>query len=269
MSLPLHMRFIPQRIGAKRLQRRRRCLAKGSVQFLDAGQVLAQLGSHGWAAALLSASSTFSLSGACACSLTISSPVAVFCAVSVITYSFPRLAIVPVRMALMPSRSPISRAIAGVTGVPSAYPDTSRSAAGAAGSQCPAPEIAPTGSPAPGSAWSQNRIPSVVHKVGQNDGVLRCHRAVVPLLSPIPVHREPGTSTKRTLQPAEHDQLRPAQRHSAPPRSFRLPQILRRGMRIAGAAACVPLAGALAVPLDPWEAWASTASRSCSTSSAV
>ena len=66
------------------------------------------------AAALPSASSTCSLSGACACALTISSPVAVFCAVSVITYSLPRFAIVPVRIALSPSRSPISLAIAGV-----------------------------------------------------------------------------------------------------------------------------------------------------------
>ena len=74
------------------------------------------------AAALPSASSTFSLSGAWACSLTISSPVAVFWAVSVITYCLPRLAIVPVRMAFTPSRTPISRAISGVTMVPSGLP---------------------------------------------------------------------------------------------------------------------------------------------------
>src|SRR6202000_136939 len=119
--------LIAQRIGAKSLERRGRSLAKGCIQLLDAVEVLAQLPAHRrsrvvHALALPTASSTCSLSGACACSLTISSPVAVFCAERVITYCWPRLAMVPVMMALMPSRSPISRAIAGVTGVPSGLP---------------------------------------------------------------------------------------------------------------------------------------------------
>ena len=109
----LLMRLIAQSIGAEGFERRRRGLTKRRIEPLDTGRLspsLPRIVAGTW----LSASSTCSLSGAVASALAISSPLAVFCASRVSTKALPRGAMLPVRIALTPSRSPISRAICGV-----------------------------------------------------------------------------------------------------------------------------------------------------------
>ena len=60
-------------------------LAERCVELLDGAERFAKPSAHG-VAALSSASRTCSLSGDCACSLAMSSPVAVVCAASVMMY---------------------------------------------------------------------------------------------------------------------------------------------------------------------------------------